>query len=192
MVVCPLHLQTFHAAIAPCFCALVLNPCFCLLGFPQSDFCNNCLCPLVSTPFSCYISFAPFQILITERRGKIRKRMNALDNAREGRATDMLLNYETVRFIWAHSWIRLNMHVARLRDSEVELDTLLLNSEMARSNWTCSWKRLNAHAIDSPFTSEMVQHAALGAYDYYLVTIFCMLSSIDYVPASVQDVHLLD
>ena len=38
------------------------------------------------------------QIIITERRGAIRKRMNALDNAREGRATDMLLNYETVKF----------------------------------------------------------------------------------------------
>ena len=36
------------------------------------------------------------QVIITERRGKIRKLMNALDNAREGRATDMLLNYETV------------------------------------------------------------------------------------------------
>ena len=148
MVVYPLHLQTFHAASAPCFCALVLNPCFCLLGFPQSDFCINCLCPLVSAPFSNCISFAPFQILITERRGKIRKRMNALDNAREGRATDMLLNYETVRFNWALSWKRLN-------------ECMLLDYETVKSNWThrCSttrwlgrtgrsWKRSNAHAID--------------------------------------------
>lgn len=37
----------------------------------------------------------PLTVIITERRGVIRKRMNALDNAREGRATDMLLNYET-------------------------------------------------------------------------------------------------
>ena len=32
------------------------------------------------------------------RRGVIRKRMNALDNARESRATDMLLNFETVKY----------------------------------------------------------------------------------------------
>ncbi len=38
------------------------------------------------------------QVIITEHRGQIRKQMNALDNAREGRATDMLLNYETVKF----------------------------------------------------------------------------------------------
>lgn len=43
-------------------------------------------------------SYVPLTIIITERRGVIRKRMNALDNAREGRATDMLLNYETVKY----------------------------------------------------------------------------------------------
>ena len=31
-------------------------------------------------------------------RGAVRKRMNALDNERESRATDMLLNYETVKY----------------------------------------------------------------------------------------------
>ena len=40
----------------------------------------------------------PLTVIITERRGVIRKRMNALDNAREARATDMLLNYETVKY----------------------------------------------------------------------------------------------
>lgn len=40
----------------------------------------------------------PLTVIITERRGAIRKKMNALDNARESRATDMLLNYETVKY----------------------------------------------------------------------------------------------
>lgn len=39
-------------------------------------------------------SYVPITVIITERRGAVRKRMNALDNAREARATDMLLNYE--------------------------------------------------------------------------------------------------
>jgi ABC-type transport system involved in Fe-S cluster assembly fused permease/ATPase subunit len=29
---------------------------------------------------------------------QVRKKMNAMDNAKEGRATDMLLNYETVKY----------------------------------------------------------------------------------------------
>eukprot|EP00878_Enallax_costatus_P021099 GHUV01022330.1.p1 GENE.GHUV01022330.1~~GHUV01022330.1.p1 ORF type:complete len:415 (+),score=133.81 GHUV01022330.1:1421-2665(+) len=43
-------------------------------------------------------SYIPLTIIITERRGKIRKVMNALDNERESRATDVLLNYETVKY----------------------------------------------------------------------------------------------
>ncbi|KAI8474748.1 MAG: ABC transporter type 1, transmembrane domain-containing protein [Monoraphidium minutum] len=43
-------------------------------------------------------SYVPLTVLITERRGKVRKVMNALDNEREGRATDVLLNYETVKY----------------------------------------------------------------------------------------------
>ncbi len=39
-------------------------------------------------------SYVPLTVIITERRGEVRKRMNALDNAREARATDMLLNWE--------------------------------------------------------------------------------------------------
>ncbi|KXZ43254.1 hypothetical protein GPECTOR_96g720 [Gonium pectorale] len=48
--------------------------------------------------FITVASYVPLTVIITERRGVIRKRMNALDNAREGRATDMLLNYETVKY----------------------------------------------------------------------------------------------
>ncbi|KAG2448895.1 hypothetical protein HYH02_006243 [Chlamydomonas schloesseri] len=48
--------------------------------------------------FVTVASYVPLTVIITERRGVIRKRMNALDNAREGRATDMLLNYETVKY----------------------------------------------------------------------------------------------
>ncbi|KAG1666247.1 hypothetical protein FOA52_011549 [Chlamydomonas sp. UWO 241] len=48
--------------------------------------------------FVTVASYIPLTVIITERRGKIRKIMNTLDNAREGRATDMLLNYETVKF----------------------------------------------------------------------------------------------
>ncbi|KAK9811422.1 hypothetical protein WJX72_003723 [[Myrmecia] bisecta] len=43
-------------------------------------------------------SYIPITVLVTEWRGKIRKRMNALDNDKEARATDMLLNYETVKY----------------------------------------------------------------------------------------------
>jgi hypothetical protein len=39
-------------------------------------------------------TYVPLTVIITERRGAVRKVMNALDNAREARATDMLLNYE--------------------------------------------------------------------------------------------------
>ncbi len=54
--------------------------------------------PPCRTPIRQVASYVPLTVIITERRGVIRKRMNALDNAREGRATDMLLNYETVKY----------------------------------------------------------------------------------------------
>lgn len=41
-------------------------------------------------------SYVPLTVLITERRGRVRKVMNALDNERDARAADVLLNYETV------------------------------------------------------------------------------------------------
>ncbi len=44
------------------------------------------------------LSYVPLTIGVTEWRGRVRKRMNALDNDLGARATDMLLNYETVRF----------------------------------------------------------------------------------------------
>ena len=43
-------------------------------------------------------SYIPLTIVVTEWRGKQRKQMNQLDNLKEGRATDMLLNYETVEY----------------------------------------------------------------------------------------------
>lgn len=58
------------------------------------------------------------QVIITERRGKIRKRMNALDNAREGRATDMLLNYETVKF-FCNEQLELKTYDTALRQYQV-------------------------------------------------------------------------
>jgi len=42
--------------------------------------------------------YVPLTIAATEWRGRVRKRMNELDNDLGARATDMLLNYETVRF----------------------------------------------------------------------------------------------
>ena len=44
------------------------------------------------------LSYVPLTIGVTEWRGRVRKRMNALDNDLGARATDMLLNYETARF----------------------------------------------------------------------------------------------
>jgi ATP-binding cassette subfamily B (MDR/TAP) protein 6 len=46
-------------------------------------------------------TYIPLTLLITERRGAIRKTMNALDNQREGRAMDVLLNYDTVKLFAA-------------------------------------------------------------------------------------------
>ncbi|KAL4854966.1 ATP-binding cassette sub-family B member 6 [Chlorella vulgaris] len=41
--------------------------------------------------------YIPLTFLITEYRGQVRKQMNKLDNERESKATDCLLNYETVK-----------------------------------------------------------------------------------------------
>lgn len=41
--------------------------------------------------------YVPLTIGVTEWRGRVRKKMNQLDNDLGARATDMLLNYETVR-----------------------------------------------------------------------------------------------
>ena len=41
--------------------------------------------------------YVPLTIGVTEWRGRVRKRMNQLDNDLGARATDMLLNYETVQ-----------------------------------------------------------------------------------------------
>ncbi|PSC68384.1 ATP-binding cassette sub-family B member mitochondrial [Micractinium conductrix] len=43
------------------------------------------------------LTYIPVTFLITEWRGKVRKLMNRLDNEKEGKATDLLLNYETVK-----------------------------------------------------------------------------------------------
>ena len=43
------------------------------------------------------VLYLPLTIGATEWRGRVRKRMNDLDNDLGARATDMLLNYETVR-----------------------------------------------------------------------------------------------
>mmetsp|Transcript_18402 Transcript_18402/g.51583 ORF Transcript_18402/g.51583 Transcript_18402/m.51583 type:complete len:1155 (+) Transcript_18402:140-3604(+) len=59
-------------------------------------------------------SYVPITVIITERRGAVRKRMNALDNAREARATDMLLNYETVKLFCAES-LEVNQYDAATR-----------------------------------------------------------------------------
>lgn len=49
-------------------------------------------------------AYVPLTLLITERRGAVRKVMNALDGAREGRVTDMLLNYEAVKLATAEGY----------------------------------------------------------------------------------------
>jgi ATP-binding cassette subfamily B (MDR/TAP) protein 6 len=60
----------------------------------------SCAVPRPAQPWAAVIvavtvaSYVPLTVIITERRGEVRKRMNALDNAREARATDMLLNWE--------------------------------------------------------------------------------------------------
>ena len=46
--------------------------------------------------FVTVASYLPLTIVVTEWRGRVRKKMNALDNAMGARATDMLLTYETV------------------------------------------------------------------------------------------------
>lgn len=38
------------------------------------------------------------QIIITEWRGKLRREMNQTDQVKSARATDALLNYETVKY----------------------------------------------------------------------------------------------
>lgn len=47
--------------------------------------------------FVTVASYLPLTVIVTEWRGRVRKKMNAMDNAMGARATDMLLNYETVR-----------------------------------------------------------------------------------------------
>ena len=47
------------------------------------------------------VLYVPLTIAATEWRGRVRKRMNELDNDLGARATDMLLNYETVRLLIA-------------------------------------------------------------------------------------------
>lgn len=49
-------------------------------------------------------AYVPLTLLITERRGAVRKVMNALDGAREARVTDMLLNYEAVKLATAEDY----------------------------------------------------------------------------------------
>lgn len=41
--------------------------------------------------------YMPMTIYVTEYRGKYRRELNKLDNARSSRATDALLNYETIK-----------------------------------------------------------------------------------------------
>lgn len=48
--------------------------------------------------FVTVASYLPLTIIVTEWRGRVRKKMNALDNDMGARATDILLNYETVGF----------------------------------------------------------------------------------------------
>jgi ATP-binding cassette subfamily B (MDR/TAP) protein 6 len=47
--------------------------------------------------------YVPLTVLITERRGKVRRVMNALDTEREGRAADVLLGYEAVKLFTAEA-----------------------------------------------------------------------------------------
>lgn len=42
-------------------------------------------------------AYIPMTVILTEWRGKFRRDLNQLDNVRSGRATDALLNYETVK-----------------------------------------------------------------------------------------------
>ncbi|GLC47382.1 hypothetical protein PLESTB_001360600 [Pleodorina starrii] len=43
-------------------------------------------------------SYIPLTVFITEWRGKLRREMNQTDQVKSGRATDALLNYETVKY----------------------------------------------------------------------------------------------
>ena len=43
--------------------------------------------------------YMPMTIYVTEYRGKYRRELNKLDNARSSRATDALLNYETIKIL---------------------------------------------------------------------------------------------
>ncbi|KAK9792972.1 hypothetical protein WJX73_004493 [Symbiochloris irregularis] len=48
--------------------------------------------------FVTLLSYIPLTIYLTEWRGRFRRDMNRLDNAKSGRVTDALLNYETVKY----------------------------------------------------------------------------------------------
>jgi len=57
------------------------------------------LTPWVSAiVFVTLASYIPLTVILTEWRGKFRRDMNAKDNAKGARATDALLNYETVKY----------------------------------------------------------------------------------------------
>lgn len=54
--------------------------------------------------FSTMAFYIFFTILITEWRTKFRREMNDLDTSSKGRATDSLLNFETVKYFGNEKW----------------------------------------------------------------------------------------
>lgn len=71
---------------------------------------------------------------------QVRKVMNALDNERESRATDMLLNYETIKYFCAEH-AELSGYDMATRKYQVSVGHILLHTTgcytAARQLWGC-------------------------------------------------------
>ncbi|KAF8055403.1 Abcb6 [Scenedesmus sp. PABB004] len=92
-------------------------------------------------------AYVPLTICITERRGRVRKVMNALDNAREGRATDVLLNYETVKIFGAEGLELRGFHDATTRYQAAEYWQLAFLSLLSMVQSAVVWLGLAAGLV---------------------------------------------
>ncbi|KAI8104307.1 hypothetical protein M9434_002866 [Picochlorum sp. BPE23] len=70
--------------------------------------------------------YIPMTIFLTEWRGQFRREVNQLDNARSGRATDALLNYETVK-IFGNEGLEKKCYETAIRDYQ-KMDYKLIAS----------------------------------------------------------------
>jgi ATP-binding cassette subfamily B (MDR/TAP) protein 6 len=71
-------------------------------------------------------TYIPMTVYITEWRGQYRRELNRLDNARSARATDALLNYETVKY-FANEDLEEENYAAAIDAYQKVLTQLLLH-----------------------------------------------------------------